>query len=434
MSDYQRTLEWLYALEAAKGMDFKLERVTLALQRFGNPHRRFPSFHVAGTNGKGSVAAMLHAILVAAGYRVGLYISPHLVSLTERIRVDRDEISPAEVVSLTTDIQRVATSGGIELTFFEFLTVMAFVYFARQQVEVGVIEVGLGGRLDATNVIDPAVAVITTIGRDHTQWLGESVAAVAAEKGGIIKPRRAVVLGDVGRTAAAVLRQLAVERRSPILDARRYYRVRDNGQLDFEGLGWRLRRLAVGLHGAFQRENAGTALTSLAAVRDRIPVTEAAIRLGLGSLCWPGRLEIVGVTPVTILDGAHNADAIGALVQNLPPIVRGRRLHVLFAVMRDKEWFTMVEQLAPIAHSATITEVLPARAQPAVRVAEAFRRYCPTSWECDPQLAWQRVVAQAHPNDAILVTGSLFLIGAIYPLCNPSGAARDGTHVDMVHP
>ena len=429
MSDYQRTLEWLYALEAAKGMDFKLERVTLALQRFGNPHRRFPSFHVAGTNGKGSVAAMLHAVLVAAGYRVGLYISPHLVSLTERIRVDGEEITPAAVVSLTTEIQRVATSGGIELTFFEFLTVMAFVHFARQQITVGVIEVGLGGRLDATNVIDPAVAVITTIGRDHIKWLGESVAAIAAEKGGIIKPRRTVVLGDVGRMAAAVLRRLAVEHQSPVLDARRYYRVRDDEQLDFEGLGWCLPRLAVGLRGSFQRENAATALTSLAAVRDRIPVTEAAIRSGLGSLRWPGRLEIVGMKPVTILDGAHNADAIVALVQNLPPIVRGRRLHVLFAVMRDKEWFTMVERLAPIAHSATITEILPPRAAPAMQVAEAFRRYCPTSWCCDPQLAWQRVVAQSQPNDAILVTGSLFLIGAIYP-----GAARDGAPVDMVHP
>ena len=144
MSDYQQTLEWLYALEAAKGMDFKLERVTLALHRFGNPQRRFPSFHVAGTNGKGSVAAMLHAILVAAGYRTGLYTSPHLVNLTERIRVDCDEITPDEVVGLTTEIQRVATSGGIELTFFEFLTVMSFVHFARQQIDVGVIEVGLG--------------------------------------------------------------------------------------------------------------------------------------------------------------------------------------------------------------------------------------------------------------------------------------------------
>src|SRR5215468_10124545 len=163
MTEYERTVEWLYALEAAKGMDFKLERVALALQRLGDPQRHFPSLHIAGTNGKGSVAAMLHAVLRAAGYRVGLYTSPHLVDLSERIRVGDEVIERTAVVALTGEIRAAAGARGIDLTFFEFLTVMAFLHFARRGVEIAVVEVGLGGRLDATNVVDPLAAVITTI-------------------------------------------------------------------------------------------------------------------------------------------------------------------------------------------------------------------------------------------------------------------------------
>src|SRR5262245_61109093 len=166
-TDYADTLAWLYALEAAKGMDFKLERVALALRNLGEPQTRYPSIHIGGTNGKGSVAAMTHAVLGAAGYRCGLYVSPHLVSFSERIRVGPTPISEAEVVELAREIRAAATSKGIDLTFFEFVTVMAFLHFARSAVEVAVIEVGLGGRLDATNVIEPLVAVITSIDLDH---------------------------------------------------------------------------------------------------------------------------------------------------------------------------------------------------------------------------------------------------------------------------
>ncbi len=161
-NDYAKVLSSLYALEAAKGMDFKLERVALALKNLGDPHTRFVSVHIAGTNGKGSVAAMLHAMLSAAGHRVGVYTSPHLVSFTERIRVGATSIAEDDVVALAREIRTAATVRGIDLTFFEFVTVMAFLHFARCAVDIAVVEVGLGGRLDATNVLDPAVAVITT--------------------------------------------------------------------------------------------------------------------------------------------------------------------------------------------------------------------------------------------------------------------------------
>jgi dihydrofolate synthase/folylpolyglutamate synthase len=284
MTEYRRTLEWLYALEAAKGMDFKLERVALALHRLGDPHRRFPSLHIAGTNGKGSVAAMLHAVLGAAGYRVGLYTSPHLVELTERIRVGAAEIERAEVVHLTAEIRATATARGIDLTFFEFLTVMAFLHFARGGVDAAVVEVGLGGRLDATNVVDPAVAVITTIGLDHVQWLGDTPAEIAVEKGGIIKARRPVVLGRIEGDAAAVLRRLAAERGARLIAAGSDYRSGCGPGFEFDGLGWHLRNLGLNLRGAHKRDNGARALQAIAVAGARLHGGQAATRSGLAAV------------------------------------------------------------------------------------------------------------------------------------------------------
>jgi dihydrofolate synthase/folylpolyglutamate synthase len=473
MTEYQRTIEWLYALEAAKGMDFKLERVALALQRLGDPQRRFPSLHIAGTNGKGSVAAMLHAVLGAAGYKVGLYISPHLVDLTERIRVGDEAIAQDAVVALAAEIRAASAARGIDLTFFEFLTVMAFVDFARRGVDAAVVEVGLGGRLDATNVVDPLVAVITTIGFDHMQWLGDDLTAIAAEKGGIIKPGRPVVLGRIVPEAAAVLRAIAAERGATTIEADRDYcvsrdapgvpavrgsrfrlpRADTDGErragrradptaavsspyaarLHFSGLGWDLRDLSVGLRGAYQLENAATALAALAAVRDRLPVSEDAVRRGLASVRWLGRLDIVARTPLTILDGAHNLDGVAALADELPALLAGRPMHLLFAVMGDKDWQPMVERLAPLCASAVVCEVLRPRGAAAAAVARAFEPYCPVTAESDVQRAWQLVVARARTDQAIVATGSLFLVGALYATVL-SSALQPGDAPGALHP
>ena len=435
MTEYQRTLEWLYALEAAKGMDFKLERVALALQRLGDPHRRFVSLHIGGTNGKGSVAAMLHAMLAAAGYRVGLYTSPHLVELTERVRIGSGEITRPEVVELTAEIRRATAGRGIDLTFFEVLTVMAFVYFARRAVDVAVVEVGLGGRLDATNVVDPAAAAITTIGLDHVQWLGDTLAAIAAEKGGIIKPGRPVVFGRLATAAYTVLQRLAGERGARIISLGADYRIasRSADELDFEGLGWQLRGLALGLRGRHQHDNAATALAVLAAVRDVLPVGVDPIRRGLAAVRWPGRLDVVNLAPLTILDGAHNLDGVTALVGELPSLLAGRPLHLLFSVMRDKDWRPMVECLAPLCASVVVTEVLPPRGAPAAAVAESFRPYCPVTVEPDPLDAWRRLTAATRADEAIVAAGSLFLVGALYATVLPA-TLRPGDTRGALHP
>ncbi len=414
-SEYAEILTWLYTLEAAKGMDFKLERVALALKSLGEPHKQFAAIHIAGTNGKGSVAAMLHAMLSAGGYRVGLYTSPHLVSLTERIRVGAEEIGEAAVVALAREIRTAATVRGIDLTFFEFVTVMAFLHFARSGVELAVVEVGLGGRLDATNVVDPAVAVITGIGLDHQEFLGDTLGSVAREKAGIIKPGCRVVIGRVPNEARAVLQHAVDDCGADAQWAGRDFSVGGAPRFRFTGWAEVVDDVELALRGAYQRENAAVAIAAAMRVRDRFPISSAHLRRGLATVRWPGRLDVVQSAPLVVLDGAHNVDGITALVRELPAVVGRRRVHLLFAVMCDKRWQPMVETLAPHAASATVTTILPPRGADPDVLAPVFARFCPTSIVSEPVDGFDRLRQSVSGDDAIVATGSLFLLGAIYP-------------------
>lgn len=414
-SEYADVLASLYALEAAKGMDFKLDRVTMALRNLGDPQRRFASVHIAGTNGKGSVAAMLHAIFLAAGHRVGLYTSPHLVSFTERIRVGADEVSADEVVELARHVHSAATVRGIDLTFFEFVTVMAFLHFARLEVPLAMIETGLGGRLDATNVVDPEVAVITSIGLDHQEFLGDTLESVAREKAGIIKPGRPVIVGLMLDEAMQVIEQAAAERRSPLLRAGRDFMLSNGHSGRFHSAAVELNDLVIGLAGRHQRDNAAVALAVALMSRERFAISEEALRLGLAQVRWPGRLETVARQPLVLLDGAHNIDGAATLCDELPGIVGSRPVHLVFAVMRDKVWQPMVESLAPLAASATLTAALPRRAEDPQRLLGSFERYCPTQIVGEPIAALEAACRRAGADGAVVVTGSLFLIGAVYP-------------------
>jgi dihydrofolate synthase/folylpolyglutamate synthase len=417
-------------------MDFKLERVMLALKNLGDPHKRFAAVHIAGTNGKGSVAAMLHAIFGTAGYRVGLYTSPHLVRFTERIRVGTESIAEADVVTLAREIRSAATVRGIDLTFFEFVTVMAFLHFARQGVELAVVEVGLGGRLDATNVLDPEVAVITTIGLDHQEFLGEALASVAREKAGVIKPGRPVILGTVPQEVEHIFGEAAVERKAPMYRATHDFRVTDASPFGFQGLGFDVGDLQLALRGSYQRENAGTAIAAAILLRRRFAFEVEAIRRGLVEVRWPGRLDVVHTAPLVVLDGAHNIDGIAALVRELPAVIGGRAVHLLFGVMRDKRWQPMVEAIAPHVASATVTTVLPPRGEAPEVLAQAFAPHCRVHVAAQPLDGLETLLAAASEEDAVLVTGSLFLVGAVYPYFLRSRGAQDlfGTSVDTLQP
>jgi len=411
---YAETLEWLSRLEVTAGWDLKLERMRAALARRGHPERRWPALHVAGTNGKGSTAAMIEAILRAAGYRTGLYTSPHLIDFAERIRIDGRTIPHRAVVELVAALRADLEPAGLALTHFEFATLIAFEWFARVGIDVAVVEVGLGGRLDATNVLAPAVTAITSIGIDHVEYLGADVASIAREKAGILKPGVPLALGTVPPEAEEVILE-----RGRALDVPVARAGVDGVLVDgADGLVFRAPdvlwdRLRLGLAGTFQRANVAVALLTLALARERFRCPADAVRRGLAEVRWPGRLAVVSREPLVVLDGAHNADGIAALAAELPAVVGDRPLDLVFAAMADKTWDTMLALLLPRVRSAIVTRVGRRGAAPA-DLAAAIHGRVPVESIDDARAAFRTACSRARAGDAVLVTGSLYLVGEAY--------------------
>jgi len=414
VSAYADTIAYLQSLELTKGWDLKLERMCAALDLRGHPERRFRTIHVAGTNGKGSTAAMMEAILRAAGWRTGLYTSPHLVDFAERIRAGGLAMPHETIVDLVAELRRELGAAGIELTHFEFATLLGFEWFAHIGVELAVVEVGLGGRLDATNVIHPLVTVITSIGRDHEEFLGHDLAGIAREKAGIAKRDVPLVLGRLGAEVEAVIVAVAVAAGAPVVAAMRETTLETiGGGLAFRGLGVAWDGLDLALRGAFQRDNAQTALAALAAVRGTIPLGEAAVRDGLAATAWPGRLAELAGRPRIIADGAHNPDGIAALVRELPALLAGRPTTLVFAVMADKDWSAMLDALVPHVARIVATRVGRRGLDPA-RVVEAVAERVPTEI-VEPAAAAVDHARRTTASDAVvLIGGSLFLVGEAY--------------------
>ncbi|MDH3442608.1 MAG: Mur ligase family protein, partial [Deltaproteobacteria bacterium] len=304
MNAYSEALNWIYNLRGGV-IDLRLDRMERALSVLGHPERQFPALHIAGTNGKGSTAAILHRTLTLAGYRTGLYTSPHLVSFTERIRIGDQEITPDEVVELVCEIRERIIAAGVSLTFFEIVTVMAFIYFARRRIDVGVIEVGMGGRLDATNLVRPIVTMVTTISKDHEAFLGSDLLSIGREKAGIFKPGIPVVCGQMLPEIAALMKQLAEEKRSSsyFLGSDFGIFLKNESFFDYKGVIRNVLDIGIALRGAHQRANAGVALAALELAAGRFPVDERTIRQALGTVIWPCRFEVLRERPWVILDG-----------------------------------------------------------------------------------------------------------------------------------
>ncbi len=392
---YAETIEYLFGIRLF-GPKLGLETMRYLLERMGNPQDSLRFIHIAGTNGKGSVAAMCHAVLAAAGYKTGLYTSPHLVSFCERFQIDGRPIAEADVVRLVEQLRPVldeVTSHPEfrQPTFFEVVTAIALQYFREQGVEMVVWETGLGGRLDATNVVAPVVSVITNIAFDHMQYLGETLAQIAAEKSGIIKPHVPVVTATTDPNALAVICGQAALLQS---------------QVTVVGADTAFVTPLLGRH---QVVNCATAVAALRA--SGLKIGDAVLREGLARTRWPGRFHVVTGQPTVVLDGAHNADAAAHLAETLREHFPGKRVHLILGVLRDKNYDQMCGILAPLA-----TEI-----------------FCvPVNSErtCDPGLL-ARLCRVAHPNihvtvahnvtdayvvakqaaEVILITGSLFLVG-----------------------
>jgi dihydrofolate synthase / folylpolyglutamate synthase len=407
------------------GRKFGLEEITALLQALGNPQRRYPTAIVAGTNGKGSTSAMLAAILERAGYRTGLYTSPHLVRVNERMRISDVEISDADFAAAFTQVHRQAekllsTQVLPHLpSFFEYLTAMAFLYFARSAVDFVVLEVGMGGRLDATNVTDPLVAVITNVDLDHQEYLGKTIREIAGEKAGVIKPGKPVVSGCGHPAAREVIRNKCRELGAELIEtggqeaAPGIFDHEGRCRFDLEIGEAKLPGVTLQMPGRFQVKNAVAAATAALQLKG-FRISSESIRKGLESAWWPGRLEAIHNRPLVLLDGAHNPAAARELAGFIREHLAGRTLRLVYATMRDKAFGEISSILFPLAEAVYLTRPELERAASAESILNsASPRPRTTVLEPDPARALELAVKASAPEDIILATGSLFLVGAV---------------------
>lgn len=416
-SDYERSPD-----QALAPIHYNLERVRQLLRLLGDPERRFKSVHVAGTKGKGSTAAMIASALARAGFRTGFFSSPHLHSFNERIRVGGKLISDEEIARIVEQIKPEAQvlerdhADLGSLTTFEITTALAFQHFAQAGVDVAVLEVGLGGRLDATNVVEPLVAVITSISLDHTQVLGKTLAEIAREKAGIVKRGGIVVCAPQPEEALRVIRAVAEG-----LDARLFLVGEDwkwercpttDDAITVSGPFGEIDCVTVPLLGEHQLVNAATAIAALQALGLRgIQVNPQHIKDGIASVRWPGRMEVLSREPLIVVDGAHNADSMQKLSSALRAVFPGRRVIVVFGASADKDLPGMLREIVPLAsHIVATKSAHPRSAQPGAIAAEASALTANVSTSPDVRAALSTAREIAGPQDLICVTGSLFIV------------------------
>jgi dihydrofolate synthase/folylpolyglutamate synthase len=433
---YQQTLDYLFGLQRF-GIKLGLTNITALLGHLGNPHGGLPAIHIAGSNGKGSTAIFLTSVLRQSGLRVGLYTSPHLIDFSERIQVNGIPISSEKVVQLTEYIRKVVErmihrgelcltpnaqprtkdfdSEKATITFFEFTTAMAFLYFREAKAEVVVLETGLGGRLDATNVIDPLLSLITPISLEHQQYLGKTLMRIAAEKAGIIKPQRPLLTSAHQPRVVALLRQKCRDLGSPFYVWGEDFTAKRQapGVIDFKGRSHRWAGLRLGLTGSHQVVNASLALAAVEVLMESgFTITEDQIRRGVAQVKWLGRLELIGQNPRILLDGAHNPAATRVLKKALQEGFPRRRLILVMGIMADKDIAKMMANLVPLADFLILTRPKMDRAASLEQLrqhASAFHKSAAAI--ADVGQALDHALTVTRPEDLVLVSGSLFTVG-----------------------
>jgi len=401
---YEETLDWLYHLEAKRGMDFRLARLDPVLDRLGHPERAFTCVHIAGTNGKGSTAAMIEAALRAGGHRTGLYTSPHLVSFRERIRMAGVPASRREVVASISAVRTAMEAARQELTFFEIVTLAALHAMRERGVAVAVIEAGLGGRLDATNVAYGQVCAITSVDIDHAEYLGDTIASIAFEKAGIVKPGSVLVTGALPCEAEKVVAARVEE-----TSARWLAYGRDFG--DFAPMVQAQLDGTARLPGTHQRRNAAVAATVVEQLGERFPVEPSQRDRAIVEARWPGRLELIEGAPVVVLDAAHNPESASALAAALEETRIARPRTLVFAAMADKDWRAMLAALRPCFDDAVFVPLSMARAEAPRRFLEAWPQ-ARVAASPEEGLALARQLSAGHGS--VVIAGSIFLLGHLY--------------------
>ncbi len=430
---YQAALDYIYSFvdyervpRPRDAANYDLRRVDELLARVGDPHRKVRSVHIAGSKGKGSVAAMVAAVLARSGYRTGLYTSPHLIAFNERIRIDGEMVPDADVTRLVdrlkpevTAVNEAARYG--RLTTFEVITAIGFMYFAEKHCDFQVIEVGLGGRLDATNVIIPEVAVITSISLEHTDVLGNTLALIAGEKAGIIKPGAIVVSAPQADEAREVFERTCRERKAKLIQAGAditWQTVR------FDAHGQTLRvkgrlgsyEVTVPLLGEYQLENTAVAVGVLEVLMEKgFHVTPESIASGLAGVSWPGRLQVLNQRPLVVVDGAHNPYSAGRLRDALKRHFKFDKATLIIGTSSDKDINGIAAELASLFDRVIITRSIHPRALATAPLVDAFARLGIAAEATDDiSTALPLALAKAGPKDLICVAGSLFVVaGAI---------------------
>lgn len=435
---YHDALQFLYGLtnyeriplQTYSPATLNLERMRDLLASLGNPHERYRTIHIAGTKGKGSTAAMMSQCLRQLGQRVGLYTSPHLTTFRERMQVNGEYISCDDVVRLTTRVKELVDSRP-GVTTFEAVTAMGFVYFAEQNVDWAVIEVGLGGRLDATNVITPQVSIITSLSFDHTSWLGNSLPEIAAEKAGIIKPGVPVVSHFQPAEAMAVIERIARERHAPLVISGRHWRWTP-GTVTMEKQSFQVKQVSrtrtsqnpfvndlegwyeIQLLGKHQADNATAVIAAMDVLRtgnSGLDIQARPIREGLRMTMWPGRFEILRADPPMVADGAHNIDSVNKLAATLAEVFPGKRWVMVFGCYKDKDAVGMLKALSPRTTRWIMTQVDNDRATPVERLLEIAAELHLKAVALPA--VYDAVDAVINSKDAVCITGSVALTGAV---------------------
>lgn len=441
---FNQTLDYLYSFvdySLTKNLrnaadKFDLGRMRLFMERLGNPQQHYKVIHVAGTKGKGSTSAMIESALRAGGYRTGFYISPHLEDYCERIQVNRTMISHQEITELVEEIKPIVAESP-QLTTFEITTALGLLYFYRKQVDVAVLEVGLGGRLDATNIVDPLISVITSLSYDHMAVLGDTLSQIAFEKAGIIKPGRPIVCAPQKDEAFKVVERVSIEKRAPLTMVGRdihyaahghsmagqtlyVWSASEQSQVDefIESAGrmdWEPHRLTIPLLGYHQVENAATAYAALQVIRaEGLPISDREISKGFEKVNWPGRFEVLQRYPAVIVDSAHNRDSALKLRLTLDDYLPGSPVVLIFGASEDKDIHGMFAELMPRVRNVIATQSIHPRALDANLLVEMAHSFgVPAKVVLPLEAALESAMQDADGEGVVLATGSIFVAAAI---------------------
>ena len=419
--DYERA-----AVDSVSSRGFKLDRMRELLERLGDPHLKIPAVHIAGTKGKGSTSVMTAEVLSAAGLKTGLFTSPHISAFEERMRVNGITPSRLGCVALLAQVEQVVREmdrlgDDLRVTYFEIATAMAWLFFVREGCEIAVLEVGLGGRLDSTNLCRPEVTLITNISRDHTHLLGETAAEIAAEKAGIIKPGIPVISGETGREAAEVIAGIARSRSAPLycrnVDFRsNYRRVAGSGRVDVETPHSRYESIPVPLAGTHQADNAALAVTAVDLLRERgFAIPAESIDEGMANVRWPLRLEVLSQEPAVVVDAAHNEASAAALVEALQVEFPAEQRTLIFAASRDKDVERIAAVLFPAFDTVVLTQFVgnPRAIPPEELQGLVDSRSTVVRVANNPEQALAQALATVSSRGLICATGSFYLAAEV---------------------